>query len=55
MLIVDLYKIPIGWSLGFIGGVLAISIAASWITLRKNGRKPLAELETVPSVQAPGI
>lgn len=39
MLIVDFYKIPIGASLAVIGGVLAISIIASWITLRRNGQK----------------
>lgn len=51
MLIVDLYKIPIGWSLGFIGSVLAISITASWITLRKNGRKPFETLDAAASLQ----
>jgi tellurite resistance protein TerC len=45
MLIVDLYKIPIGLSLGVIGGVLTISIAASLVTLKRNGRKRLGELE----------
>jgi tellurite resistance protein TerC len=39
MLIVDFYKIPIGLSLAFIGSVLAVSIFASWMSLRKNGRK----------------
>ncbi len=39
MLIVDFYKIPIGLSLVIIGGVLAISIIASWINLRRNGQR----------------
>ena len=30
MLLVDIYKIPIGVSLGVIGGVLALSVFASW-------------------------
>jgi tellurite resistance protein TerC len=37
MLIVEFYKIPIGLSLGIIGGVLAVSIIASLINLRMNG------------------
>ena len=36
MLIVDFYKIPIGFSLAVIGIILAISIVASWISLRRN-------------------
>lgn len=39
MLIVEFYKIPIGWSLAFIGLVLSVSILASWLTLRKNGHR----------------
>lgn len=40
MLIVDLYKVPIGASLGFIGLVLALSIAASLLTpVRGEGRR----------------
>jgi tellurite resistance protein TerC len=31
MLFVDIYKVPIGASLGVIGGVLALSIIASWL------------------------
>jgi tellurite resistance protein TerC len=46
MLIVDFYKIPIGVSLGVIGSVLAISIVASIINLRRNGRKLREELTT---------
>lgn len=37
MLIVDFYKVPIGLSLAVIGGVLLVSIFASWLKLRKNG------------------
>lgn len=51
MLIVDLYKIPTGLSLGFIGSVLAISITVSWIALCKNGRKPLEELGATAPIQ----
>jgi tellurite resistance protein TerC len=36
MLLVDIYKIPIGVSLGVIGGVLLISILASWFVKRKE-------------------
>ena len=36
MLLVDIYKIPIGASLGVIGGVLLISILASWLVKRKE-------------------
>ena len=36
MLLVDIYKIPIGMSLLVIGGVLLISILASWIVKRKE-------------------
>src|SRR4030095_10785110 len=35
MLLVDLYKIPIGASLSIIGGVLLLSILASWWAQRK--------------------
>jgi tellurite resistance protein TerC len=38
MLIVEFYKIHIGVSLAVIGGVLTISIVASWINLRRNGQ-----------------
>jgi TerC family integral membrane protein len=38
MLIVHWIKIPIGLSLAVIGGVLAISIFASWLNLRRNGQ-----------------
>jgi tellurite resistance protein TerC len=44
MLIVDFYKIPIGISLGVIGSVLAVSIVASTISLRRNERKVGDEL-----------
>jgi len=36
MLLVDIYKIPIGVSLGVIGGVLLLSILASWFVKRKE-------------------
>jgi tellurite resistance protein TerC len=36
MLLVDIYKIPIGISLAVIGGVLLISILASWFVKRKE-------------------
>jgi tellurite resistance protein TerC len=41
MLIVDLYKIPIGVSLGMVGGILALSILASLVTQRQSGPEPL--------------
>ena len=31
MLIVDWYKIPVGWSLGIVGTILAVSMVASLI------------------------
>jgi tellurite resistance protein TerC len=37
MMLVDLYKIPIGASLSVIGGVLLLSILASWWSQRKPG------------------
>ena len=36
MLLVDIYKIPIGMSLLVIGGVLLISILASWLVRKKE-------------------
>ena len=36
MLLVDTYKIPIGVSLGVIGGVLLLSILASWFVKRRE-------------------
>jgi tellurite resistance protein TerC len=37
MLLADIYKIPIGWSLGVIAGILTLSIAASlWRARRLN-------------------
>jgi hypothetical protein len=36
MLLVDIYKIPIGVSLGVIGGVLLLSILASWFVKRRE-------------------
>jgi len=36
MLLVDIYKIPIGVSLGVIGGVLLLSILGSWLVKRKE-------------------
>jgi tellurite resistance protein TerC len=41
MLIVDLYKIPIGVSLGMVGGILALSILASLVTQRQPRAEPL--------------
>jgi tellurite resistance protein TerC len=47
MLIVDFYKISIGFSLAVIGVVLTISIIASWITLRSNGQKLRDKLDVI--------
>jgi TerC family integral membrane protein len=38
MMLVDIYKIPIGASLGVIGGVLVLSILASWIFQPQTAR-----------------
>jgi tellurite resistance protein TerC len=54
MLIVDFYKIPIGLSLAFIGGVLAISILASWMTLGKNGGKRRDEINKPVALNSKG-
>jgi tellurite resistance protein TerC len=39
MLLLDIYKIPVGIALGIVGLILAASIAASFLTSRRNGRK----------------
>jgi tellurite resistance protein TerC len=49
MLIVDLYKISIGFSLAFIGVVLTVSVLASWISLRKNGHSLRDKLNAPPA------
>ncbi len=49
MLIVDLYKISIGFSLVFIGVVLTVSIFASWISLRKNGHSLRDKINAPPA------
>lgn len=49
MLIVDFYKVPIGLSLAFIGGVLAVSILASWLKLRKSGGQSPREINSPAS------
>ncbi|HYA23223.1 MAG TPA: TerC family protein, partial [Terriglobales bacterium] len=38
MLISDYYRIPTGWALAAVGGVLAISVAASLVA-PKNGKR----------------
>ena len=40
MMLVDIYKIPIGASLAVIGGVLLLSIVASWLIKPKNPKRP---------------
>ena len=40
MMLVDIYKIPIGVSLAVIGGVLLLSIMASWLIKPKNPKEP---------------
>jgi TerC family integral membrane protein len=55
MLIVDWVPIPIGISLAVIGGVLIISIVASWISLRRNGqtvRDKMRAPDSMISIQA---
>lgn len=39
MMLVDIYKIPIGVSLAVIGGVLLLSIIASWLIKPKNSKE----------------
>jgi tellurite resistance protein TerC len=52
MMLVDIYKVPIGASLGVIGGVLALSILASWLfhSDKKAGRPPAPSLITAHPV-----
>jgi tellurite resistance protein TerC len=45
MMIVDVYKIPIGLSLGVIGGILALSVVASLIWPVATAPKPALETE----------
>ncbi len=40
MMLVDIYKIPIGVSLAVIGSVLLLSIMASWLIKPKNPKEP---------------
>jgi tellurite resistance protein TerC len=42
MMLVDIYKVPIGASLGVIGGVLGLSILASWAFPPKGKHLPLS-------------
>jgi tellurite resistance protein TerC len=44
MLIMDLYKVPIGVSLGVIAGVLAVASLASWLRASNAAREPAAPL-----------
>ena len=46
MLAADLYKVPTGWSLGFIAAVLGLAIAASWFWPRQS-QQPRGEREHV--------
>jgi hypothetical protein len=41
MLLVDFYKIPIGVSLGVVGGILILSVIASLLVQRKGKGSPL--------------
>jgi hypothetical protein len=41
MMLVDIYKIPIGVSLSVIGGMLALSILASWAFPPKDKHLPV--------------
>jgi len=53
MMLVDIYKIPIGISLSVIGGILLLSILASWVFQPKktgaHSRKPSDNLRSTPS------
>jgi tellurite resistance protein TerC len=55
MMLVDIYKIPIGASLGVIGGVLALSIFASWAFPRKDKHPfPAQHPQDAPHCDTPG-
>jgi tellurite resistance protein TerC len=40
MMLVDIYKIPIGLSLGVVGGILLLSVLASLVWPRRPGNVP---------------
>jgi hypothetical protein len=43
MLFIDLYKIPVWWSLATVGAILAASVVASLATPRTPERKALKQ------------
>ena len=45
MLLVDVYKIPIGMSLAVIGGVLLLSILASWVKQKTQTAEPPSKID----------
>ena len=45
MLLVDVYKIPIGMSLAVIGGVLLLSILASWVKQKSKTTEPPSKID----------
>jgi tellurite resistance protein TerC len=51
MLLVDIYKIPIGVSLAIIGGVLAVAVLASLVRVKTQARStnPITERRRTPS------
>jgi tellurite resistance protein TerC len=51
MMLVDIYKIPIGASLAVIGGVLLLSIVASWLIQPQKTGAPRARTPAVPSMR----
>lgn len=61
MMLVDIYKVPIGVSLGVIGGMLALSIIASWIFPPKSShpapapRRPYGATEPNPPETDAGV
>ena len=50
MMVVDIYKIPVGASLSVIGGVLLISIIASWLIKPKKTKAPHLQKSAQPDL-----
>ena len=50
MMLVDIYKIPVGVSLSVIGGVLLLSILASWLIKPKKAKAPHLQKSVRPDL-----
>jgi hypothetical protein len=44
VLLMDVWTIPIGWSLGVIGAILASAVAASWVRARRVAPRDLPDV-----------